>query len=77
MPQEYLDNQSIDIACTKCGRKTPKTVGWIRRYSYFDCAGCGTRINLERDQFINEATKISREFENLRRSIERTNRGSR
>ncbi len=75
MLQEFFDDQPIDIACSKCGRKTPKTVRWIRRYSYLDCAGCGTRVILERDKFIAEVKRISREFEDLRRSFERINLG--
>jgi hypothetical protein len=45
-----FDDAEIEIPCY-CGRKTKKTVGWIKNHSQFTCA-CGTVISLKSDEFV-------------------------
>lgn len=54
-----FDNASIDIPCSECGHKTPKTIGWIKRHNNFACT-CGTNITLDGDDFRRELAKVEK-----------------
>jgi len=64
----FLDNTEIEIPCEKCGRKTKKSIGWIKSNSSFSCS-CGTRIHLNTSQFKGEIAKAERSFGNLERTL--------
>jgi len=46
-----LENASIDLPCSKCGKTTQKTIAWIKTHSDYVCSACGVTINLGSDQF--------------------------
>jgi len=51
-----FDFKSVDIEC-ECGKKHPKTIGWLKTHSQFMCS-CGTKITLEADEFRRDLRKI-------------------
>ena len=63
-----FDNEQIEIPCENCGRKTKKTIGWIKRNKQLNCT-CDTIISLETDQFKRELKKIEKSFSDLERTL--------
>jgi ribosomal protein L37AE/L43A len=70
---EFLDKTEIDITCPKCGRKTKKSIGWIKTNCQFRC-GCGESFALEADQFKSEIAKVERSVKDLQRTIKGLNK---
>lgn len=66
-----LDKQEIEIPCDKCGRKTKKSIGWIKTHSEYVC-GCGTTIKLDTRQFKSEIAEVERSFANLQRVFKKS-----
>lgn len=64
----FLDNEQIEIPCKNCGRKSKKSIGWIKSHTEFSCA-CGTRIRLQASQFKSEIAKVERSLGDLERSL--------
>lgn len=67
-----FDDQSLDIPCPECGRKTAKTIGWLKSHNQFACR-CGVTINLKTEKFrrdIGSAEQRLRDFKTrLRRAF--------
>ncbi len=64
MPQNFLDQQEIDIPCPQCGHESSKSVRWLQANERFTCA-CGAVIVLEHEQFragIKQAEKSLNEL---------------
>lgn len=40
----FIDSAEIELPCEKCGRKTKKSIGWIKTHSKFTCA-CGVSFS--------------------------------
>lgn len=68
-----LDQAEIEIPCENCGRKTKKSIGWIKTQSQFTCA-CGTRINIDASQFKSEMAKVDRSFASLQNTLKKFGR---
>lgn len=68
-----LDSAEVDIPCEKCGGKTKKSIGWIKRNSEFTCV-CGQRITLNADQFRREIGKVDRSVDALKGQIKKMNK---
>lgn len=64
----FLDNEEIEIPCENCGRKSKKSIGWIKGHTEFSCA-CGTRIRLQASQFKSEIAKVERSLADVQRSL--------
>lgn len=53
MPKSGMfDDKRIPIPCPKCGQKTEQSVAWIKAHDHFACPGCGTRIDIQADNFL-------------------------
>lgn len=65
----FLDDAEIEIPCD-CGRKTKKTIGWIKRHTQFTC-DCGTKITLHANQFKGEIAKVERSFADMQRALKK------
>lgn len=59
-----VDDQTLDLPCPKCGKKTKKTVRWVKANKQFTCS-CGTAITLDADQFRAEIAKLEKAFAKL------------
>ncbi len=64
-----LDNTLIDIPCERCGRKTKKRIGWIKRHREFTCR-CGAQIVLDADQVVREIARVEHNLASLNRVFE-------
>ena len=65
-----LDGFEIEIPCPKCGRKTKKSIGWIKTNRQLSC-GCGTVINLKTDQFRRETAKAEQLLADFHARVQR------
>jgi lysyl-tRNA synthetase class I len=68
-----LDSAEIEIPCENCGRKTKKSIGWIKNHSHFTC-DCGTHIILDASKFKGEISKVDRAIGDLQRTIDKINK---
>lgn len=63
-----VDSHELELPCAKCGRKTKKSIGWIKTNNSFVCA-CGTTIRLDADQFRGEIAKVDKAIADLEHTI--------
>jgi hypothetical protein len=68
-----FDSAQIEIPCSQCGRKTKKTVGWLKTNSTLTCS-CGTRISIDASQFRRELGNIDKAVNDLKRTFKRFGR---
>lgn len=68
-----FDDADIPIECANCGRKTTKTVVWLKNHSDFTC-GCGTRIHIDASQFRRDMKKVDNSINDLERILKRFGR---
>jgi hypothetical protein len=64
----FLDSAEIELPCENCGRKTKKTIGWVKSNRGFTC-GCGTRINIDASKFKGEIAKVEHSFGDIQRTL--------
>ena len=69
----FLNNSEIEITCTKCNRKTKKSIRWIKNNSKFTCA-CGTIISLNASQFKRKIAVNESALRKLRDSLKKFNK---
>lgn len=63
MAKSKLDGAKITLPCPQCGKKTRKSVGWLRDHPTFSCSGCSAVFDTK--QFardIERANKIIADF---------------
>ncbi len=60
---------SIPIACSKCGRKTAKTVAWIERNDSFVCPGCHAEVRFKHQQFLTAVADAEKALASLRKTL--------
>ncbi|MBL8883815.1 MAG: hypothetical protein JNL45_12270 [Hyphomicrobium sp.] len=65
-----FDKAEIPIECSNCGRKTKKTVAWLKNNKAFTC-GCGTRISINASQFNREMKKVDKSVDEFKRALKR------
>jgi hypothetical protein len=66
----FLDDAPIPIPCPGCGRKTEKTIGWLKDNRQFTCE-CGAVINLQSDDFREGIGKADKAWSELERAIKK------
>ncbi len=67
---DVFDSSEIEITCTNCGRKTEKTVRWIKNNSQFTCP-CGTTIRLDTAQFKGKIAEVEASIARLQDSFKK------
>jgi transposase-like protein len=65
----YFDDATIDLPCPQCGKKTKKSIGWIKNHANFTCRGCKSVIDLSSKQFQREIAKAERLLDNLGKKL--------
>jgi uncharacterized Zn finger protein len=60
----FLDSSEIEIPCENCGRKTKKSIEWIKSHRVLACT-CGTRMKLNTSQFKSDIAKVERSLTDL------------
>ncbi len=68
-----LDSAELQIPCEKCGRKTKKSIGWIKSHNRLTC-GCGAEIVLDASQFKTEIAKVERSLSSLQGAFKKLGR---
>ena len=69
---KLVDDISVELPCENCGRKSEKTVGWIKSHDEFTCT-CGTVISLERDDVLNAiGNAAGRKFAKFIKAVNKT-----
>ena len=64
----FLDNQVIDFPCPKCGRKHPKTVGWLKANRQLVCS-CGANITIDNSDFVAGVAGVDKAMDDLKRQL--------
>lgn len=67
---DVFDSSEIEIPCTSCGRKTKKSIGWIKNNSQFTCH-CGTTIRLDTAQLKGEIAQVEASIVRLKDSFKK------
>ena len=68
-----FEKAEFPIKCGKCGRVTKKTVAWLKHGTGFTC-GCGTRIDVDANQFNREMRKVDKSIDDFKRALKRFGR---
>lgn len=68
-----IDGAEIEIPCENCGRKTNKSIGWIKTNTNFIC-DCGTRIVLDSDKLRREISKADRAIDEFQAQLKKFNK---
>ncbi len=64
----FLDMQTVELPCPVCGAKVSQSLGWIKANDHFVCS-CGTRVDLEKSNFMPGMAEIDRSFADFERAI--------
>ena len=60
----HLDSAEIELPCGNCGRKTKKSIGWVKSNRSFNCS-CGSRVEFDPNQFRQQIAKIENALRGL------------
>jgi hypothetical protein len=66
MPENALDNLTIEIICSACGTGQSKLIGYFRDHAHLTCDGCGSVISLENKRFRASIAEFGRTMARLR-----------
>ena len=59
-----LQDRTIDIKCTVCGRTTRKSIAWVKNNTSFTCA-CGAVTRIDSPEFKATVAQAEAEFRKL------------
>lgn len=68
-----FEKAELPIQCSKCGRKTKKTVAWLKSNRSLTC-GCGARVDIDASQFNRKMKKVDKAVDDFKRSLKRFGR---
>jgi transcription elongation factor Elf1 len=71
--EPMFEDESIDVACPKCGRRNSVLVRALEDQAeiHFVCAGCAARVKLEANEFRHRLDQVREELEDLEREAAR------
>jgi hypothetical protein len=64
----FFDDQSIDIACPKCGKEHSETISWLKSHRQIACT-CGARLDLELDDLLGPLEHLEDDIDSIPREI--------
>lgn len=64
-----VDRAELDIPCPKCGHKTKRTIGSLKREPNIDCAGCGATFDVDLTKFNEGVRKAQQQLEALKKTL--------
>ena len=50
MPLFLFDDDSVEIACPRCGMTAPKTIAWVCANDCYTCTACNFEFDLALDR---------------------------
>ena len=67
-----FEDETVDIACPKCGHKNPILVREFEQnaQAHFACAGCRVGIKIDADEFRGRLEQVRKELEELEREAD-------
>jgi lysyl-tRNA synthetase class I len=63
----FFDKQTLELPCPKCGKKTKKTVAWLKANSKFKCS-CGADITVDSSKLHKDLGKVEQSIDKLTKS---------
>jgi peptide subunit release factor 1 (eRF1) len=74
-----FEDETVDIACPKCGHKNPILVREFEQNApaHFACAGCGVGLKIDADEFRGRLEQVRKELEELEREADEARRKTR
>jgi hypothetical protein len=54
-----LEKATIAVPCPGCGRKTPKTIGWMRSNETFACIECNAIVAVKAEEVITSFYRLA------------------
>ena len=57
MPE--LARKTVEISCAKCGKKTRRTIAWVRENSRYTCTACGSHELVDQKGLEDKAAKVA------------------
>lgn len=64
-----VDRAELEIPCPKCGHKTKRSIGSLKRDPNIDCAGCGVSFGVDLTEFNKGIRKVEEQLEALKKSL--------
>jgi len=64
-----FEKAKLGIPCPACGKKTEKTVAWIKANDEFVCAGCGGNVSVDRKELLAGLKKADKAVAEFRKSL--------
>jgi hypothetical protein len=68
MPRDLLGDQTVDVSCGNCGRRTRLTVRWLEANTELRCE-CGAIVALTTQSVRDEIAKVARTIEDIEARI--------
>lgn len=65
-----FDNSGIELPCQSCGRKTKKSIRWVKDHNEFTCT-CGALNRFSADQFKARIGEIETRIAGLKSIIKK------
>lgn len=66
-----FDDTRMDLPCPHCGKKTAKTVRWLKSHSQMTCPACGEGFRLDTSEFKRGLAAAEKKVADLRRQLSR------
>jgi transcription elongation factor Elf1 len=66
---ELFSGERIEFNCSKCGKKTFKTLSWLEHNHNFVCAFCGNSGHLATSEFLKHIRAARDEIKRVLRDI--------
>ena len=62
-----FDKHELSLPCSHCGRKTKKSIGWIKRHQQFTCV-CGV-TTFKANELIRGIREADRTIDKFKRNL--------
>lgn len=69
MSDSRFDQFELTTACPRCGHKTKKSIGWLKRHPRFTCR-CGN-VTFASEELVRDFEEASRKLDQFGRNIRR------
>lgn len=71
MPKDPFDSAQIAVPCPKCGQKTERAVGRLRRETHLDCPACGETFAVDATDLDQGLGRAAQAIQKFRKAIKR------
>lgn len=64
-----FEKKEIGITCPECGKKTKKSVAWIKANDNLTCSGCGSTVTVQNEKLLSGLKEAEQTVANFRKSL--------